>query len=225
MHANMDYNGQRTNLSIITSDANINSSCQNKHSLSKVENVSSASDSDKVPKQFLQKYLYYMKMSTKPTLTPEAENKIAEQYSRWRIDKAEGMRSRRALPVTARTLETIIRLATAHAKMRLSKSIDIVDALAAIEVMRFVIEAEDINMRSPSTLLGKDDNTNYDTMASKFRTKLQNFMRLKEAVTIEEIEQESHSWFNEKLSRFDIQEMLKKMHEGVMLIDNHIYHI
>ena len=50
-------------------------------------------------------------------------------------------------------------------------------------------------------------------------------MRLKEAVTIEEIEQESHSWFNEKLSRCDIQEMLKKMHEGVMLIDNHIYHI
>ena len=48
-----------------------------------------------------------MKMSTKPTLTTEAENKIAEQYSRWRIDKAEGMRSRRALPVTARTLETI----------------------------------------------------------------------------------------------------------------------
>ena len=68
MHANMDYNGQRTNLSMITSDANINSSCQNKYSLSKVENVSSASDSDKVPKQFLQKYLYYMKMSTKPTL-------------------------------------------------------------------------------------------------------------------------------------------------------------
>ena len=30
MHANMDYNGQRTNLSMITSDANINSSCQNK---------------------------------------------------------------------------------------------------------------------------------------------------------------------------------------------------
>ena len=57
MNANMDYNGQRTNLSMITSDENINSSCQNKYSLSKVENVSSASDSDKVPKQFLQKYL------------------------------------------------------------------------------------------------------------------------------------------------------------------------
>ena len=55
MHANMDYNGQRTNLSMITSDANINSSCQNKNSLSKVENVSSASDSDKVPKQIFTK--------------------------------------------------------------------------------------------------------------------------------------------------------------------------
>ena len=220
MHANMTHNGQKTNLSLISSDANVNSSGQNEYSRNDVENMS-----EKLPKQFLQKYLYYMKMSVKPTLTSEAENKIAEQYSMWRRYKAEGMRSRRALPVTARSLETIIRLATAHAKMRLSKSIDIVDALAAIEVMRFVIEAEDINMRSPSTLLGKDDNTDYDTMASKFRTKLQNFMRLKEAVTIEEIEQESHSWFNEKLSRCDIQEMFKKMHEGVMLIDNHIYHI
>jgi DNA replication licensing factor MCM3 len=224
MHANMDYNGQRTNLSIITSDANINSSCQNKHSLSKVENVSSASDSDKVPKQFLQKYLYYMKMSTKPTLTPEAENKIAEQYSRWRIDKAEGMRSRRALPVTARTLETIIRLATAHAKMRLSKSIDITDALAAIEVMRFVIEAEDTNLHA---LQAKDElNSDSDIMAMNFKifqTKLPNFMSLKSQVTIEEIEDESRSWFNEKPTRRDIQVMLQKLHaRNQIMIDNDI---
>jgi DNA replication licensing factor MCM3 len=200
MHANMDYNGQRTNLSMITSD------------------------SDKVPKQFLQKYLYYMKMSTKPTLTPEAENKIAEQYSRWRIDKAEGMRSRRALPVTARTLETIIRLATAHAKMRLSKSIDITDALAAIEVMRFVIEAEDTNLHA---LQAKDElNSDSDIMAMNFKifqTKLPNFMSLKSQVTIEEIEDESRSWFNEKPTRRDIQVMLQKLHaRNQIMIDNDI---
>lgn len=39
--------------------------------------------------------------------------------------------------MTARTLETLIRLSTAHARARLSKSIDIVDAKAAVEMVQF----------------------------------------------------------------------------------------
>ena len=40
-------------------------------------------------------------------------------------------------PVTARTLETLIRLATAHAKCRLSRVVQLQDAEAAVQLIEF----------------------------------------------------------------------------------------
>lgn len=40
-------------------------------------------------------------------------------------------------PVTARTLETLIRLSTAHAKARMNKTVDLQDAEAALELVQF----------------------------------------------------------------------------------------
>jgi len=45
-------------------------------------------------------------------------------------------------PLTARTLETLIRLSTAHAKARLSQKVDERDAMAAEEILRFALFKE-----------------------------------------------------------------------------------
>ena len=45
-------------------------------------------------------------------------------------------------PVTARTLETLIRLSTAHAKARLSEKVEDKDAKAAAEVLRVAMFKE-----------------------------------------------------------------------------------
>lgn len=54
----------------------------------------------------------------------------------------------------------MIRLSTAHAKMRMSKFIDIVDAAVATEIMRLVVEADGFadqrSALSAGNLLGKD---------------------------------------------------------------------
>ncbi|XP_076318815.1 LOW QUALITY PROTEIN: DNA replication licensing factor MCM3-like [Tachypleus tridentatus] len=86
--------------------------------------------------QFMKKYIHLAK-GMKPTLTKEACDCIAEEYSRLRSMDMEHTDLARTQPVTARSLETLIRIATAHAKARFSKSIDLEDAQAAIELLQF----------------------------------------------------------------------------------------
>lgn len=86
--------------------------------------------------QFMRKYIHLAKC-LKPRLTLEASDVIANEYSRLRSQDHEDSQMARTQPVTARTLETMIRLATAHAKARMAKSISVADAKAAIELVQF----------------------------------------------------------------------------------------
>ena len=67
---------------------------------------------DVLQHEFLRKYLHFAKTRMKPVLTEEARECIAGRYAEMRSRQDE-----RTLPVTARSLETIIRLASAHAKV------------------------------------------------------------------------------------------------------------
>jgi DNA replication licensing factor MCM3 len=49
---------------------------------------------------------------------------------------------RKALPLTPRAFETLIRLATAHAKIRVAEKVSVKDAKAAIGLLRFAIFGE-----------------------------------------------------------------------------------
>jgi len=86
--------------------------------------------------QFMKKYIHIAKC-VKPVLTEEASDVISEEYSRLRSQEAVESDAARTQPVTARTLETLIRLSTAHAKARLSKNVEQRDAQAAIELVQF----------------------------------------------------------------------------------------
>ncbi|OTB03754.1 hypothetical protein M426DRAFT_321466 [Hypoxylon sp. CI-4A] len=90
---------------------------------------------------FMKKYIQYAKTRVKPVLTQEASDRIAEIYVGLRNDEMEG-NQRRTSPLTVRTLETLIRLATAHAKSRLSNRVEERDALAAETILRFALFKE-----------------------------------------------------------------------------------
>mmetsp|Transcript_18563 Transcript_18563/g.18642 ORF Transcript_18563/g.18642 Transcript_18563/m.18642 type:complete len:781 (+) Transcript_18563:58-2400(+) len=101
---------------------------------------------DVLTKDFLRKYVHFAKTRAQPEMTPDAMEKIAHEYA--------GMREKqtnRNLPVTARTLETIIRVASAHAKSRLSAVVEDVDADGAMELINFVLFHEVSEARESET--------------------------------------------------------------------------
>lgn len=96
---------------------------------------------------FMKKYIQYAKTRMKPVLTQEASDRIGEIYVGLRNDEMEG-NQRRTSPLTVRTLETIIRLATAHAKARLSSRVEEKDAQAAEGILRFALFKEVVEDQS-----------------------------------------------------------------------------
>ena len=86
---------------------------------------------------FIKKYITRAK-AIQPTLAQDAVDKIAEEYKEIRLIGEAG----RTLPVTVRTLETIIRLATAHAKCRMASSVVANDVDVAVSLMKFALYSE-----------------------------------------------------------------------------------
>ncbi|XP_062191035.1 DNA replication licensing factor MCM3-like [Phragmites australis] len=94
---------------------------------------------DRLTIKFLKKYIHYAKNLIQPKLTDEASDHIATSYAELRDGGANAKSGGGTLPITARTLETIIRLSTAHAKMKLRHEVHQTDVEAALQVLNFAI--------------------------------------------------------------------------------------
>ncbi|KAG2626819.1 DNA replication licensing factor MCM3 homolog 2-like [Panicum virgatum] len=94
---------------------------------------------DRLTVKFLKKYIHYAKNLIQPKLTDEASDHIATSYAELRDGSANAKSGGGTLPITARTLETIIRLSTAHAKMKLRHEVLKSDVEAALQVLNFAI--------------------------------------------------------------------------------------
>jgi DNA replication licensing factor MCM3 len=86
-------------------------------------------------KEFLRKYIYYAKSKINPSLTREATDYISKSWTTIREKSISDEWKGKTIPVTVRTLESLIRLATAFAKARLSQKVEKQDALNAVELL------------------------------------------------------------------------------------------
>ncbi|EMA53105.1 minichromosome maintenance protein MCM [Halococcus thailandensis] len=81
----------------------------------------------------LRKYIAYAQRNCYPTMTEEAKEAISDFY----VDlRAEGSDDDAPVPVTARKLEALVRLAEASARVRLADTVELEDAERVIEIVR-----------------------------------------------------------------------------------------
>ncbi|KAF4733103.1 MCM DNA helicase complex subunit [Perkinsus olseni] len=99
---------------------------------------------DAVTVEFLKKYIMYAKNRPMPQLSEDAIEEVATLYSLLRRESADAAETgTQGLAVTARTLEAVIRLSTAHAKLKLQADVLKDDVLMAREVI-FAARGRDV---------------------------------------------------------------------------------
>ncbi|WP_284006556.1 AAA family ATPase [Haloarcula pelagica] len=85
----------------------------------------------------LRKYIAYAKRNCFPTMTEEAKTVIEEFYVDLRL---KGQDEDAPVPVTARKLEALVRLAEASARIRLSDTVEEEDADRAVEIAHYCLK-------------------------------------------------------------------------------------
>ena len=88
---------------------------------------------------FLQKFIVYAKAQIHPTISPEASAYLREFY----LDLRKNYTPSKSFPVTPRTLESLIRLSKARAKIELSHTVTLKHAVDVVELMIFCLSSCD----------------------------------------------------------------------------------
>ncbi len=93
-----------------------------------------------IPTELLRKYLIYARQKIVPRLTDQALEEIKEYYVKMRSSGSSDDKGLKAIPISARQLEALVRLSEACAKVRLSSTITRKDARNAINLLHYCLE-------------------------------------------------------------------------------------
>lgn len=90
--------------------------------------------------ELLKKYVAYTKEHVKPILNDDALEEIKNFYVNLRNSVDDDEEEIQGIPISARQLEAILRLAEAYAKIKLCKEVTLEHAKRAIEMMMYTLE-------------------------------------------------------------------------------------
>ena len=164
-----------------------------------------------IPREIFRKYVAYAKQKIKPILSPEAVEEIKRFYVDLRNKPVSSESAVRPIPISARQLQALIRLAEASAKIRLSSTVSINDAREAIELIKYYLMQVGYDYESKTFDIDKATTTMTSSQRGKVFLVRDTIVRLKdklgEMIPIEEVERELEG----NLSKEEIEEAINKL--------------
>ncbi len=107
--------------------------------------------------QLLKKYIIYARRYVRPKLTPQAKKLIEDFFVEMRgsaLQHTTREEGQMPIPITARQLEAIVRLAEAHAKMALKDNVTEEDAEEAIRITSSFLESVGLDLETGAIDVG-----------------------------------------------------------------------
>lgn len=106
-----------------------------------LEDVPETVSANKVlPVETLSVYIQYAKENINPQITSESKAELVRAYVDMRKLGDDARSSEKRITATTRQLESMVRLAEAHAKMRLSPTVDLIDVKEAVRLIKSAIK-------------------------------------------------------------------------------------
>lgn len=168
-----------------------------------------------IPPDLLRKYISYAK-TIEPALTPEALQRLKDFYLAMRsASETEGS----PVAITARQLESLVRIAEARARSALKNEVAVEDAEAAISIMKRSLEEVGIDLSSAKIDIDIIMTGKPKSVRDKLQAVLSTLMEMeRETGTVEKIALLNELETNYKISRAEAERLL-----GQLLREGTIY--
>lgn len=167
-----------------------------------------------IPRDLFRKYVAYAKQRIKPILTDGAAKEIKKFYVELRNMQVSSEAAMRPIPISARQLQALIRMSEASAKMRLSETVDVEDAIRAIDIMKYYLMQVGYDYESKTFDIDKIGMGKTTSQRNKILTVLHAIIELENRVgkmiPVEEIEKELGGQIDEIELEQAISELKRK---------------
>ncbi len=164
-----------------------------------------------IPRELFRKYVAYAKQRIKPELTDEAVEEIKRFYVELRNKPVSSESAIRPIPISARQLQALIRMAEASAKLKLKEKVTMDDAKEAIELMKYYLMQVGYDYESKTFDIDRVSTGIPSSQRNKIITVREVINQLEgkigKLIPIEEIEEE----LKDKIKKDDIDDAINKL--------------
>src|SRR3989339_803148 len=164
-----------------------------------------------ISRDLFRKYVAYAKQRFNPELSDEAVAEIKKFYVELRNKPVASETAVKPIPISARQLQALVRMAEASARLRLSKTVELSDAQIAIDLMKYYLIQVGYDYESKTIDIDRINNRTSSSQRNKIYIVRDTITALEskrgKLIPIEEIEKELEG----KMNKDEIEEAINKL--------------